>query len=612
MTETLTWQLLRDLKTSGFTEAGDTWHEVSNRSDADRARVDRAMSAKLRETQESESAEAALGRLKRLSRNFRYLHSECGLIRTALNGLAGDLTEPQNQLKQALADAAALHFTVHEDGSVSYPAAEIEDVTGAKRNAPGSTTQGTSRLPLEPPGPGAGGRPSLYPGHSGFKPLNPNAAKAQDVADRIARAVRSAREIDARYARTLHGLRAEKGLDVTEATLKDVFRDTADVRSAAGMHLGAAVPEDKSPAERKKWWDGLTDEQRQEYLEVAPDLIGGLDGIPAVARDEANRNYLPVLMEDLARRGGDDAETKLNALRMLQGKLNEPSDPPMFLLGIGDEGNGRAIVSYGNPDTARNVSAYVPGFRTQLNDEFVNETMQRAHDTALGAQEVDPSSASIIWLGYDAPQLADVATTGDAERGGRAYNQFMSGLAETNENEDPHLTAIGHSYGSLTVGTAARQSGGIPGVDDIILVGSPGVGVDRAEDLGVGRDHVFVGSADNDLVTKMPSNQQSGAGLAGALVGAPLGPAGMLGGALIASDIADQGDDDLRFGKDPASEAFGGRRFLVDDGPRPVRDLGLMDAHSQYFTPTVDAVSAANIAKIVGGKPHEITTEEHR
>ncbi|MFF5422913.1 MULTISPECIES: alpha/beta hydrolase [unclassified Streptomyces] len=612
MTETLTWQLLRDLKTSGFTDAGDTWHAVSNRSDSDRARVERAMSAKLRETQESEAAEAALGRLRRLSRNFQYLHSECGLVRTALNGLAGDLTEPQNQLRQALADAAALHFTVHDDGSVSYPAAEVEDLTGTKQETPGSTTRGDSRLPLEPPGLGPGGQPSLRPGYSGFAPLNPNAAKAQDVADRIARAVRSAREIDARYARTLQGLRAEKGLDVTEATLKDVFRDTADVRSTAGMHLGAGVPEDKSPAERKKWWDGLTDEQRQEYLEVAPDLVGNLDGIPAAARDEANRNYLPVLIEDLSRRGDGDAETKLNALRMLQGKLNEPSDPPMFLLGIGDEGNGRAIVSYGNPDTSRNVSAYVPGFRTKLDGEFVKDTMQRAQDTALGAQEVDPSSASIIWLGYDAPQLADVATTGDAERGGRAYNQFMAGLAETNENKDPHLTAIGHSYGSLTVGTAARQSGGIPGVDDIVLVGSPGVGVDRAEDLGVGRDHVFVGSADNDLVTKMPSNQQSGAGVAGALVGAPLGPAGMIGGALIASDIADRGDDDLRFGKDPASEAFGGRRFLVDDGPRPVRDLGFMDAHSQYFTPTVDAASAANIAKVVGGKPHEITTEEHR
>lgn len=511
MTGPLTWQLLRDLKTSEFTAAGDTWHEVSDRSDSDRVRVDRAMSAKLRETQESEAAEAALGRLQRLSRNFHYLHSECGLVRTALNGLAADLAEPQNQLKQALAEAAVLKFTVNADGSVTFPATEVADLTGATKEAPGSSVRGSSRLPLEPPGFGAQGPSPLYPGHSFVKPLNPNAAKAQDIADRVARAVRSAAEIDARYTRTLSGLRAEKGLDVTAATLKDVVRDTADVRSTAGRHLGEGVPEDKSPAERKKWWDGLTDEQRQEYLEIAPDLVGGLDGIPAAARDEANRTCLPLLIDELARRDDGDSETKLNALRMIKDKLDKPSDPPMFLLGIGDEGNGRAIVSYGNPDTSRNVSAYVPGFRTKLNDEFVDDTMTRAQDTALGARSVDPSSASIIWLGYDAPQLADVATTGDAERGGAAYNQFMSGLATTNENMDPHLTAIGHSYGSLTVGSAAEQSGGIPGVDDIILVGSPGVGVDRAEDLGVGRDHVFVGSADNDLVTKMPSNQQTGA-----------------------------------------------------------------------------------------------------
>ncbi|MFF7443383.1 hypothetical protein ACFZAQ_35520, partial [Streptomyces sp. NPDC008122] len=177
MTGTLTWQQLRDLKTSEFTDAGDKWHEVSNRSDSDRVRVDRAMSAKLRETQESESAEAALGRLQRLSRNFQYLHSECGLVRTALNGLAADLAEPQNHLKQALADAAALNFTVHEDGSVSYPAAEVEDLTGTKKEAPGSSVRGSSRLPLEPPGFGTGGQSPLYPGYQGFKPLNPNAAK---------------------------------------------------------------------------------------------------------------------------------------------------------------------------------------------------------------------------------------------------------------------------------------------------------------------------------------------------------------------------------------------------------------------------------------------------
>ncbi|MFJ7411515.1 alpha/beta hydrolase [Streptomyces sp. NPDC098077] len=607
MTGSLTWQMLRDLKTSEFTQAGDKWHEVSARSTSDRAQVDRAMSAKLRETQESDSAEAALGRLRRLSRNFQYVQTECGLVRTALNGLVGDLADPQNQLKQALEDAASLNFTVHEDGSVSYPAVKVDDLTGKKQEAAGgSSATGSSRLALEPPGLGSPGRQSLYPGYAGFSPVNPNAEKAQDVADRIARAVRSAREIDARYAKTLNGLRAEKGLDVTAATLKDVFRDTADVRSTAGMHLAESVPEDKSPAERKKWWDGLAEEQRQEYLKIAPDLIGGLDGIPALVRDEANRNYLPVLIDELARQGGDDAKTKLDALRMIQDKLGESSHPPMFLLGVGDEGNGRAIVSYGNPDASRHVAAYVPGLGTKLDGDFVEDTMKRAHDTAIGAQDVDPSSASIVWLGYDAPQNVDVMTKGDAQRGAPAYNEFMAGLSATNANEDPHVTAIGHSYGSLTVGTAAKESGGIPGVDDVILLGSPGVDVQRATELGVGKDHVFVGAADNDPVTHLPTRGES------ALAA---GPALVLGGpegARRANDLFDVGNDDLYFGKDPASEAFGAQRFKVDDGPQMIFEAGKFDAHSQYFAPTKDQDSARNIANIVGGRPEDIVREKHR
>ncbi|MET9204272.1 alpha/beta hydrolase [Streptomyces bacillaris] len=604
MTGTLTWQQLRDLKTSELTEAGDKWHEVSGRSASDRVRVDRAMTAKITETQESDAATAAAGRLRRLSRNFQYLQSECGLVRTALNGLAGDLVGPQTQLKRALADAAALNFTVHEDGSVSYPAAQVEDLAGSEQEAPGGRSQGSSRLPLEPPALGSPGQPSLYPGYSGsgFRPVNPNAAKAQDVADRIARAVRSAREIDARYAKTLNGLRAEKGLDVTAATLKDVARDTADVRSTAGKHLAEGIPQDKSPAERKKWWDGLADEQRQEYLKVAPDLIGGLDGIPAAIRDEANRTYLPVLIEEMGHRGGDDVKTKLDALRMIQGKLDEPSHPPMFLLGIGDEGNGRAIVSYGNPDTSRHVAAYVPGLGTKLDDEFVDDTMKRAQDTALIARESDPSVASIIWLGYDAPQHVDVMSKGDAQRGAPVYNEFMAGISVTNGNEDPHVTAIGHSYGSLTVGTAAKQSGGIPGVDDVILLGSPGVDAQKATELGVGRDHVFVGAADNDPVTHLPTKGETALGWG---LGGPTG-------VRVGRDLFDVGNDDLYFGKDPASAAFGAQRFEVDDGPRMILEAGLFEAHSQYFDPERDQASATNIAKVVAGRPEEIVREKHR
>ncbi|MET8236745.1 hypothetical protein [Streptomyces sp. AM2-3-1] len=106
-------------------------------------------------------------------------------------------------------------------------------------------------------------------------------------------------------------------------------------------------------------------------------------------------------------------------------------------------------------------------------------------------------------------------------------------------------------------------------------------------------------------MTKLPSKRQSVAGSLGLLVGGP--PA-----AYVAGDIADQGDDDLYFGKDPASEAFGARRFMVDGGPRPILDHGGFNAHSQYFTPDKDDVSARNIAKIVAGKPENILQEEWR
>lgn len=246
--------------------------------------------------------------------------------------------------------------------------------------------------------------------------------------------------------------------------------------------------------------------------------------------------------------------------------------------------------------------------------------MKRAQDTALGAREVNPSSVAIVWLGYEAPQDVDVMTTSRAKAGAPVYNEFMDGLQTTNRyREDLHLTAIGHSYGSLTVGTAAKQSGGIPGVDDIILLGSPGTGVDKAEDLGVGKEHVFVGAADNDIVTHLPSKGESVRGALGAVAGSGLGVVGAVLGGVVGAAMADPEDDDLYFGKDPASEAFGAQRFKTLPGPHPVAGGDPFQAHSNYFTPNrngsdldSDQVSADNIAAIVAGRPEDVIKEEHR
>ncbi|MEU9608823.1 alpha/beta hydrolase [Streptomyces sp. NPDC048057] len=597
-TDSLTWQELRDVKRSEFDEAARAWREVSSRSAADRDTVRRGMN-KLIETQESEASRSAVKRLDRLIRNYEYVYRECGLIWSALSGLSADLAEPQRRLNEALEEAASLSLTVNPDGSVSYPSA-IVGSDGGGSCVSGGTARAGFPNPLTPPVAGDGKPPRIVPDvpdGDRFRVdfhLNPKATQAQDIADRIAGAVRAAAGVDHRYAQTFARLKAAKGLDVTEAMMKDVLHDTADVGAAAAGRLVAAIPDGASPAEVRTWWEGLSEEQRREFMEVAPDAIGMLDGIPAATRDEANRAHLPVLIAQLERQGGE--QDMLAGLRKIEGKLRDYNPIPMYLLGIGAEGNGRAIISYGNPDTSRNVSAYVPGLKTKLDEGFAGGTVNRALDTAMGAREFDKSTASIVWLGYDAPQNIDVMSTADADRGAPAYNDFMAGLAATSQHDDPHVTAIGHSYGSLTVGTAAKQSGGIPGVDDIILVGSPGVGVDKAADLGVPPERVYVGSADNDIVTKLPSKGEV----------AGMGPGPAVGAALVGYD-----GDDIYFGKDPASKAFGAQRFLVGDGPHPFTPGEHLTAHSQYFNPDTDNRSAENIARIVSGR-YGITKEEHR
>ncbi|MEV6422389.1 alpha/beta hydrolase [Streptomyces sp. NPDC051662] len=624
----LTWGQLREVGCAALEGAADGWGAVSNRADAARDRIDKQLVASLAATQKGEAADAAVARLRVLSHDLQYVYTECGLVRTTLNSLAAELRGPQRRLREALEDARGLKFAVHEDGSVSYPAAGEHMLT--REELPGGTAAGSPVSPL------------LAPPQALTNP-NPHAARAQEIADAIARAVDEAREIDARYARALRKLTARDGLHVTDAMWADVSGDATAVRGLADGYLKDAIPVDGSPAERMAWWDGLSQERREEYLAVFPAEIGNLDGIPAAARDAANRDNLRLLIGTLEGLEGSDGvegldgreeervRTRLAGLRAIDEQLRAGGSPPMYLLGIGDEGNGRAIVSYGNPDTARNVSAYVPGLGTALDEDFVRNDLKRARDTAIGAQEYDRSSASIVWLGYDAPQLSaaditgntDVMSADQARVGAVAYNEFMLGISATNQHDDPHVTAVGHSYGSLTVGQAAQRPGGVPGADDIILLGSPGTGARSADELGVGRAHVFVGAAENDPVTAMPARIEArgmatgavGGAMAGAALGGPVGAvAGAVGGGAAAYFAQDaQADDrEIWYGTDPAHEAFGAQRFRVEDGPRPVRDGGGFAAHSNYFDPVEDEESADNIALIVAGRGNEISAQERR
>ncbi|MFI8002171.1 alpha/beta hydrolase [Streptomyces sp. NPDC086010] len=514
------WAHLRDANLTEFEDAADGWGKVSSRAAAAKDRVDNEMLGRLRETQTGETADAAMRDLTQLSRNYQYVYSECGLIRTALNGLAAELRAPQRKLKLALEEAGELKFTVNADGSVSYPVSPI--------------------VPLTPGGgiatPGA---PVPYLPGSSEGGSDPNKGKAEDIAERIAGAVRDAAEVDGRYAGVLRRLKTSGGLEVTEEMFADAAADTVALRRAAGKYADDSdIPKGRSAAENAQWWAGLTQEKRDEYATLYPATVGALDGVPSTVRDDANRTVLaetharvstelnglgpeppktipnttgtyPAVVRNPAweaweKAGGTRLTAELKGMDAIQKRFDAPPSstlPPALLLGFDEKGTGRAIIANGNPDTADHTAVYVPGTTSKL--EGIGGDINRMTNLWLdaNAEAAGGSVSTITWLGYDAPQsiVPEAMEKQWAYDGSPKLNSFLDGLeAAQGGPSGSHTTVIGHSYGSTVVGDASRR--GDLSADDIVVAGSPGMLTGDADDLDVGRDHVWSEAAGDDPV----------------------------------------------------------------------------------------------------------------
>ncbi|WP_405790425.1 alpha/beta hydrolase family protein [Streptomyces sp. NBC_00029] len=617
----MTWQHLKDLKRTEYEEAADGWGEVSSRACAAKERVENEMLAKLRDTQTAQTADAALGDLSRLARNFQYIHAECGLVRTALNGFAAEVATPQSLLNAALEDAEGYGFTVHQDGSVSYPAGTPSSpyLKPTEAGTAGSTPTG----PLLP-----GASNPLSPAPNGGLVINPNKAKAEGIAQRIASACRTAAEIDSRYRTTLSELKVERGLRVDDKVWADAAKDLQHTRDAAGKYLkDSDIPHGKSPAENSAWWNGLNQEQRDEYVSLYPASVGALDGIPSEVRDTANRvvlaeNHGTRQVELDAWRGkeppryekyispitgrevkGAQIESKawkewdekrkemqgrLDGMQHVQDRLTASeagNRPEGYLLGFADTKGGQAIVSIGNPDTADNVVTYVPGTYSTLNG--IDGDLTRAEDLQKKARDADPGrqTASILWLGYEAPQsiVPEAASDSWANAAKDPLNRFLTGVDTAHTDGPVNSTVLGHSYGTLVAGKALAENPDLP-VDNVIFVGSPGVGVEHAKDLGVPPDKVWAATADHDLINWAPSPDAVAGGWFG-----PLYPSGLI-------ELSD--DHSILYGTDPSTDEFGGRTFGVAPGKSVGEGGELMPAHSQYW----QGESLGNMANIVTGK----------
>lgn len=136
----------------------------------------------------SDVADAALKQLQKLSQNVDYTLVECGLTSGVLTGFSYEIAASQKLLFDVLG------YSVGLNGNVTYPAGGVSELTGEP--VPGGTITGHNGL--YSPGP--------TPEIPGLISPNPNHAKAQDIADRIARAVQQAKESDERYGPALENL----------------------------------------------------------------------------------------------------------------------------------------------------------------------------------------------------------------------------------------------------------------------------------------------------------------------------------------------------------------------------------------------------------------------
>ncbi|MEV4315627.1 alpha/beta hydrolase [Actinocrispum sp. NPDC049592] len=424
---------------------------------------------------------------------------------------------------------------------------------------------------------GQDGSVAVDPAQALTAPPNPQAM--QDVANRIGTAIQSANTADQQAASALDAL-APGGPGT--APLTSPSSTTAPSPQAAvskDLPPGAPAP-GSDPKAVKQWWDTLSLDEKRRTADKYPYYVGSTNGIPSAARDYANRQVLDDLIANTK-----DEEKRKGLLKLRQNlgpgpgfpekdipDPGDPQHPPKLLLNVNTDGTGHMIVATGNPDSAHNVVTWVPGMGTKLNEQnadwatgipgnIYNQTVGKDHGG---------STAVIAWMDYDAPpDVGGAAFADQAKAAAPHLADFERGLNAThNPGDDPHSVLLGHSYGSSVVGETANAlhgQGGLSalGVDDVIAVGSPGMDVWNAKDLGVKDGHVFASRAALDPIA-LSMNQMG--------VGAHL--------------------------LDPTDPKFGAHVFDSGTGGNP------QDAHGSYFVSTESLTNMSDIIRGDYGKVH--------
>ncbi|RJQ82678.1 alpha/beta hydrolase [Amycolatopsis panacis] len=377
----------------------------------------------------------------------------------------------------------------------------------------------------------------LYPDGKAPAELHPeDRARARtEVGDAITQALRTADDIDNDLASVLK--RAEAG-DFGTGDETTVTAAAADGALDPGLTL-SEPPKDGTPSQNAGWWNSLSPAGQAILLRDHPDWLGNLDGLPGAVRSQANIARMPAERADLQRQLAtaqsyidqikgmpypppglmsnaigewQKIEAKLNSLDSIDATMAK-GDRQLLTLDTSGE-RVKATIAVGNVDTAEHVAVFTPGFTSTVDGSLkgYDNDMQNLlqHSENISNRFGDGGSvAAVTWIGYEAPQTSDVLnpdlSVGNdnlAKIGAHKLDGFLNGIGASHDiqNQSLHLTALGHSYGSLTTGIALQQS---TPVHDAVVFGSPGLDMQTPSDLKVPQGHVYSEWSDQDPVPRL-------------------------------------------------------------------------------------------------------------
>ncbi len=318
-------------------------------------------------------------------------------------------------------------------------------------------------------------------------PLAAALADQDTLAAAVDRLVLGPESVAPAVAMAEEALAAAAAAETAAARAVDALGPAGGVAGPAGVPdlvSGTAeppgLPADSDPGAVARWWAALPVAAHLTLVHTAPGAVGALDGVPAWARDRANRHALGRAIEDP--RADDDQRATARVVAALLAE--EEAAGRVAQLHLLDLAGERVALSFGDLDTAAAVAVVVPGMNVSPFDDL-HGVAGDARDLGAAARDTDPgvAVATVAWLGYRAPHtFYSASNRRAATRGGAALDAALGGLTAARASAGaplPRTTVVGHSYGTVVLDEAADRPGRLA-ADAVVLLGSPGMEDDAA------------------------------------------------------------------------------------------------------------------------------------